>query len=73
MSLVRRLRHFIRRSYTHRSSYQVDEPLLNQIEETHQVSPQETLTISQVYATIDLRKPLMIVTLAMLSQQLSGK
>lgn len=72
MLLVRRLRHFIRRSYTHRS-YQVDEPLLNQIEETHEVSPQETLTISQVYGTIELRKPLMIVTLAMLSQQLSGK
>lgn len=50
-----------------------EEPLLNQLEETHEVSPQESLTVPQVYASIDLRKPLMIVSLAMISQQLSGK
>ena len=50
----------------------VEEPLLNQLEETDEVSPQESLTVPQVYATIGLRKPLMIVALAMISQQLSG-
>ena len=51
----------------------VEEPLLNQLEETPEVSPpQESLTVPQVYATIGLRKPLMIVALAMVSQQLSG-
>ena len=51
----------------------VEEPLLNQSEETLEVSPQEILTVPQVYASIDLRKPLMIVVLAMISQQLSGE
>lgn len=51
----------------------VEEPLLNQFEETLEVSPQEILTVPQVYASMDLRKPLMIVALAMISQQLSGK
>ena len=51
----------------------VEEPLLNQPEETLEVSPQEILTVPQVYASIDLRKPLMIVVLAMISQQLSGE
>ena len=51
----------------------VEEPLLNQLEETHDVSPQESLTVPQVYASVDLRKPLLIVVLAMISQQLSGK
>lgn len=50
----------------------VEEPLLNQDEET-EVSPQESLTVPQVYSTMALRKPLMIVALAMISQQLSGK
>jgi len=50
----------------------VEEPLLNQSEETLEVSPQESLTVPQVYASIDHRKPLMIVSLAMISQQLSG-
>ena len=51
-----------------------EEPLLNQLEETPEVSlPQESLTVPQVYATVGLRKPLMIVALAMISQQLSGK
>ena len=59
-------------SFTHCSSYPAEEPLLNNTEETREVSSQESLTIPQVYATIGLRTPLMIVTLAMLSQQLSG-
>jgi hypothetical protein len=50
-----------------------EEPLLNQFEETLEVSPQESLTVPQVYASVELRKPLMIVVLAMISQQLSGK
>jgi MFS family permease len=52
---------------------EVEEPLLNQLEETREASPQESLTVPQVYATKDLRKPLVIVALAMISQQLSGK
>ena len=51
----------------------VEEPLLSQSEETPEVSPQESLTVPQVFATIGLRKPLMIVALAMISQQVSGK
>ena len=51
----------------------VEEPLLNQLEETLEVSPQESLNVPQVFATIGVRKPLMIVALAMISQQLSGK
>jgi CCR4-NOT transcription complex subunit 1 len=51
----------------------VEEPLLSQAEATREVSHQDTLTVPQVYATIGLRKPLMIVSLAMLSQQVSGK
>ena len=51
----------------------VEEPLLNQLEETPEVSPQECLTVPQVFATTGLKKPLMIVALAMISQQLSGK
>ena len=73
MSLVRRLRHFTSKSYTYHSSYQGEEPLLDRIEETREVIPQENLTIPQVFAARGLRKPLMIVILAMVSQQLSGK
>ena len=51
----------------------VEEPLLNQLEETLEVSPQEILTVPQVFSTIGLKKPLMIVALAMISQQVSGK
>jgi hypothetical protein len=51
----------------------VEGPLLNQLEENLEVAPQESLTVPQVYASIDHRKPLMIVALAMVSQQLSGK
>ena len=65
--------YIISNCYTHPSSYQAEEPLLNQIEQTREVLPQDNLTIFQVYATSGLRKPLMIVTLVMLSQQLSGK
>jgi Sugar (and other) transporter len=61
-------RHAVRRLWG-----DVEEPLLNQVEETHDISPQEILTVPQVYATMDLRKPLVIVALAMMSQQLSGK
>jgi Sugar (and other) transporter len=58
---------------THLFSYQVEEPLLNQFEDTREVSPQKSLTIPQVFAVIGLRKPLMIVSLVMVSQQVSGK
>lgn len=57
----------------------VEDPLLNQVEEplldqeTRDISRQEILTVPQVYATMDLRKPLVIIALAMMSQQLSGK
>ena len=54
-------------------SYQADEPLLNQFEDTREVTPQKSLTIPQVFAAIGLRKPLMIVSLVMVSQQISGK
>jgi hypothetical protein len=47
-------------------------PLLNQLEDTGEVSPQKSLTIPQVFATVGLRKPLMIVSLVMVSQQVSG-
>ena len=47
--------------------------LLNEYEEISELSPQKSLTITQVLATESLRNPLIIVTLAMLSQQLSGK
>jgi len=49
-----------------------EEPLLNENEEICEASPQKSLTIPQVFVTKSLRKPLIIVTLAMLSQQLSG-
>jgi len=49
-----------------------EEPLLNQFEENRKVSTQESLTIPQVFATTGLRKPLMIVSLVMLSQQMAG-
>ena len=51
----------------------VQEPLLSPLEEALEVSPEESLTVPQVYASAGLRKPLMIVALAMTSQQLSGK
>jgi MFS family permease len=63
-------KHAVRRLWGDTDS---EEPLLNQLEETLEVSPQESLTVPQVYTTIGLRKPLMIVALAMISQQLSGK
>lgn len=50
----------------------VEEPLLNQAEETREVPPQKILTVPQVFAATAIRKPLMIVVLAMVSQQLSG-
>ena len=53
--------------------FQAEEPLLNQFEETRDVFPQESFTIPQVFATVGLRKPLMIVSLVMISQQVSGK
>jgi hypothetical protein len=55
------------------SSYQAEEPLLNQFEDTREVSPQKSLTIPEVFAVVELRKPLMIVSLGMVSQQVSGK
>ena len=58
---------------TYRPFYQAEEPLLDQLEENHEIHPQESLTIPQVFATKGLRKPLMIVALAMITQQLSGK
>ena len=64
---------FINCFYTHLFSYQAEEPLLNQFEDTREVSPQKSLTVPEVFATTGLRKPLMIVSLVMLSQQVSGK
>ena len=58
---------------THLFSYQAEEPLLNQFDATREVSPQKSLTIPQVFATTSLRKPLMIVSLVMVSQQVGGK
>ena len=59
--------------YAHPFSYQAEEPLLNQSEDPREESPQKSLTIPQVFAVIGLRKPLMIVSLVMVTQQLSGK
>ena len=59
--------------YSHPFSYQAEEPLLNQSEDPREESPQKSLTIPQVFAVIGLRKPLMIVSLVMVTQQLSGK
>jgi len=55
-----------------RSNVVSEEPLLNQFEETREASPQNTLTIPQLFAVISLRKPLLIVCLSMVAQQVSG-
>ena len=59
--------------YTHIFFYQAEGPLMNQSDETHEIFPQESLTVPQVFAAIGLRKPLMVVSLVMVSQQVAGK
>jgi len=49
-----------------------EEPLLNPFNETREVLPQKSLTVPQVFAATGLRKPLMIVSLVMIAQQVSG-
>jgi hypothetical protein len=71
MSFVRRRSQFTI-FYTHLFSYQAEEPLLNQFEGIRE-PPQKSLTIPQVFAAVGLRKPLMIVSLVMFSQQVAGK
>ncbi|KDR81371.1 hypothetical protein GALMADRAFT_239236 [Galerina marginata CBS 339.88] len=54
------------------SSLASEESLLDESENSPQPSDRENVTISQLFARRELRKPLMIVSLAMLSQQVSG-
>ncbi|TFK42786.1 general substrate transporter [Crucibulum laeve] len=54
------------------SSRDVEDPLLDEAEERRRDVHQDAVTIPQLFVARDLRKPLMIVCLAMLSQQLSG-
>jgi len=48
-----------------------EEPLLNQFKGTRE-PPQKSLTIPQLFAAVGLRKPLMIISLVMFSQQVAG-
>jgi hypothetical protein len=53
------------------SDASVEDPLLDQLE-AHRDESVTALTVPQVLAALELRKPLAIVCFAMLSQQLSG-
>jgi hypothetical protein len=53
------------------SDASVEDPLLDELE-AHRDESVTALTVPQVLAALELRKPLAIVCFAMLSQQLSG-
>lgn len=53
-------------------AFKAEEPLLSERNDCENGSTQEVLTVPQVFANSDFRRPLLIVCLAMLSQQISG-
>jgi hypothetical protein len=53
--------------------YEVEEPLLNETQDFHANDDRhEILSVSKVLGSPEFRKPLLVICLAMLSQQISG-
>ena len=50
-----------------------DEALLNESEDLAPEPSKENLSVPQLFAVNELRKPLMVVSFAMLAQQICGK
>lgn len=53
--------------------YLAEESLLNESEDESPTPAQENVKVPQLFSMMELRKPLMIVSLAMVAQQVSGE